>query len=82
MFNVASVNHPLASTVRILSEATERTPDEITQEIAVVDNDAVKRLVTSLGSSLPKPRLALLRAELEANAEKTFSPRFWAKEVA
>lgn len=82
MFNVTSVNHPLASTVRILSEATERAPDEITQEIAVVDNDALKRLMTSLGSSLPKPRLALIRAELEANAEKTFSPRFWAKEVA
>lgn len=82
MFNVTSVNHPLASTVRILSEATDRAPDEITREIAVVDNDALKRLMTSLGSSLPKPRLALVRAELEANAEKTFSPRFWAKEVA
>lgn len=82
MFNVTSVNHPLASTARILSEATEREPDEITQEIAVVDNDALKRLMTSLGSSLPKHRLALVRAELEANAEKTFSPRFWAKEVA
>ncbi len=82
MFNVTSVNHPLASTVRILSEATDRAPDEITQEIAVVDNDALKRLMASLGSSLPKPRLALVRAELEANAEKTFSPRFWAKEVA
>lgn len=82
MFNVTSVSHPLASTVRILSEATSRAPDEITQEIAVVDNDALKRLMTSLGSSLPKPRLALVRAELEANAEKTFSPRFWAKEVA
>lgn len=82
MFNVTSVNHPLASTVRILSEAMDRAPDEITQEIAVVDNDALKRLVTSLGSVLPKPRLALLRAELDANAEKSFSPRFWAKEVA
>jgi RecB family exonuclease len=82
MFNVTSVSHPLASTVRILSEAMDRAPDEITQEIAVVDNDALKRLMTSLGSTLPKPRLALVRAELEANAEKTFSPRFWAKEVA
>lgn len=27
-------------------------------------------------------RLALLRAELEANAEKSFSPPFWAKVVA
>jgi putative RecB family exonuclease len=82
MFNVTSVSHPLASTVQILSEATQRAPDEISREIAVVDNDALKRLMTSLGSSLPKPRLALVRAELEANAEKTFSPRFWAKEVA
>ena len=35
----------------------------------------------SAGQALPQ-RLALLRAELEANAEKSFSPRFWAKEVA
>lgn len=82
MFNVASVNHPLESTVRILSEATQRSPEEITREIAIVDNDALKRLVATLGDAVPKPRLTLLRAELDAKAEKTFSPRFWAKEVA
>lgn len=82
MFNVASVNHPLESTVRILSEATQRSPEEITREIAIVDNDALKRLVAGLGDAVPKPRLTLLRAELDAKAEKTFSPRFWAKEVA
>lgn len=82
MFNVASVNHPLESTVRILSEATQRSPEEITREIAIVDNDALKRLVAGLGDTVPKPRLTLLRAELDAKAEKTFSPRFWAKEVA
>ena len=82
MFNVASVNHPLESTVRILSEATQRSPEEITREIAVVDNDALKRLVAGLGDAVPKPRLTLLRAELDAKAERTFSPRFWAKEVA
>ena len=82
MFNVASVAHPLESTVRILSEATQRAPEEIAREIAIVDNDALKRLVSSLGESVPKPRLVLLRAELDAKAEKTFSPRFWAKEVA
>lgn len=82
MFNVASVNHPLESTVRILSEATQRSAEEITREIAIVDNDALKRLVAGLGDAVPKPRLTLLRAELDAKAEKTFSPRFWAKEVA
>jgi hypothetical protein len=82
MFNVASVNHPLESTVRLLSEATDRAPEEIAREIAVVDNEALKRLVSNLGSTLPKPRLSLLRAELDAKAVKTFSPRFWAKEVA
>jgi len=82
MFNVASVNHPLESTVRLLSEATQRSPDEITREIAIVDNDALKRLVSGLGDAVPKPRITLLRAELDAKAEKTFSPRFWAKEVA
>ena len=82
MFNVASVRHPLESTVRILSEAAERSSEEVTRDIAVIDNEALKRFVSGLGSVLPKPRLALLRAELEAKAEKTFTPRFWAKEVA
>lgn len=82
MFNVASVHHPLESTVRILSEATQRSPEEIAREIAIVDNDALKRLVSGLGDLVPKSRLTLLRAELDAKAEKSFSPRFWAKEVA
>lgn len=82
MFNVTSVSHPLESTVRILSEVTQRAPEEIAREIAIVDNDALKRIVAGLGDTVPKARLTLLRAELDAKAEKTFSPRFWAKEVA
>ena len=35
-----------------------------------------------MGKTLDRSRVALLKAELDATAEKSFSPRFWAKEVA
>ena len=36
----------------------------------------------ALGKKLDKPRVSLLKAELEAHADKRMSPRLWAKEVA
>ena len=39
-------------------------------------------LLKELGKSLDRPRVNLLKAELDTIANKTHSPRFWAKEVA
>ena len=44
--------------------------------VAVVDNDALDAVVQEL--ELPKSRLTMLRAELEARATRMVSPRFTA----
>ncbi len=82
MFNVTSVDYPLGPTMQALATATGLSPDEVLERIGSVDKKALDGLVKEVGKRLDKPRLALLKAELEARAEKTHSPRFWAKEVA
>lgn len=82
MFNVTKVEHPLARTVQVLADATGMDRDEIVERIATVDGKALDRLLKEAGKTLDRSRVALLKAELDATAEKSFSPRFWAKEVA
>jgi putative RecB family exonuclease len=82
MFNVTKVEHPLARTVQALADATGMGHDEIVERIATVDGKALDRLLKEAGKTLDRSRVALLKAELDATAEKSFSPRFWAKEVA
>lgn len=82
MFNVTKVEHPLARTVQVLADATGMDRDEIVERIATVDGKALDRLLKEAGKTLDRSRVALLKAELDATAERSFSPRFWAKEVA
>ena len=82
MFNVTKVEHPLARTVQVLADATGMSHDEIVERIATVDGKALDRLLKEAGKTLDRSRVTLLKAELDATAEKSFSPRFWAKEVA
>ena len=58
-------------------------PDRIAlDEKPIPEVGPLDALLRSLGKKLDKPRVSLLKAELEAHADKTHSPRFWAKEVA
>ena len=82
MFSVTKVDHPLGRTVEVLSHATGMRPDELRDQIAVVDNKALERVLKEAGKSLDRARVSLLKAELDATADKTYSPRFWAKEVS
>ena len=51
--------------------------------LAAIDNQSLDNLLKDLEGQLNRSQMALLKAELAAVAEKTFSPRFWAKkEVA
>ena len=52
------------------------------EHFAGADKKALDALLKSLGRKLDKPRVSLLKAELEAHADKRMSPRLWAKEVA
>jgi len=82
MFNTTSLDYPLEPTLTLLAEATSTSREELLGRLGIVDKKALDGLLKELGKQLDKPRLALLKAELEAHADKSHSPRFWAKEVA
>ncbi len=81
VFNVTSLEHPLDSTLALLGNATGSSREELLERIATVDKKALDGLLKELGKAVDKPRLALLKAELEARANKRFTPRLWAKEA-
>ena len=82
MFNTAKKEHPLNETVEVLARMTGRPADELVSRLASIDNKALDQLIKELGRELDRPKLNMLKAELEATAHKTYSPRFWAKAVS
>jgi putative RecB family exonuclease len=82
MFTTTSLDYPLDPTLSLLSEATGLSRDEVLGKLGTIDKKALDELLKSLGKKLDKPRVSLLKAELDAHADKKVSPRFWAKEVA
>ena len=81
MSHACSFEYPLEPTLKALAAATDTSRDELVRKLATIDKDALSALLKELGKELPKPRVRLLQAELEARATKTFTPRLWAKEV-
>jgi hypothetical protein len=82
MFSTTSVDYPLEPTLSLLAEATGLGRDELLGRLASVDKKALDAVLKGIGKKLDKPRVSLLKAELDAHATKTHSPRFSANEVA
>jgi putative RecB family exonuclease len=82
MFATTSIDYPLEPTLSLLADATGLSHDEVLGKLGAIDKKALDALLKSLGKKLDKPRVSLLKAELEAHADKRMSPRLWAKEVA
>lgn len=82
MFATTSIDYPLEPTLSLLADATGLSHDEVLEKLGAIDKKALDALLKSLGKKLEKPRVSLLKAELEAHADKKLSPRLWAKEVA
>jgi len=82
MFNAASKEYPLERTLSALASATGETPEALLAQVGSIDKKSLDALVKKLAKSIGKDRATLLKAELDAIAEKRFSQRFWAKEVA
>jgi RecB family exonuclease len=82
MFATTSLDYPLEPTLSLLADATGLSRDEVLGKLGAIDKKALDILLKSLGKKLDKPRVSLLKAELEAHADKRMSPRLWAKEVA
>ena len=82
MFATTSLDYPLEPTLSLLADATGLSRDAVLGKLGAIDKKALDALLKSLGKKLDKPRVSLLKAELEAHADKRMSPRLWAKEVA
>jgi len=82
MFAVTTHEYPLEATLSLLTDATGMARDELLGKVGAVDKKSLDAVLKSLGKRLDKPRVSLLKAELEAKADKRHSPRLWAKEVA
>ncbi|MDF1524155.1 MAG: PD-(D/E)XK nuclease family protein, partial [Trueperaceae bacterium] len=82
MFNAASKEYPLERTLSALASATGESPEALLAQVGSIDKKSLDALVKKLAKSIGKDRVTLLKAELDAIAEKRFSQRFWAKEVA
>ena len=81
MFAMTQLDYPFEPTLRVLTEATGRSRDEIAARLAAIDKKALDALLKELGKTTDRAQIRLLKAELETHADKRFSPRFWAKEV-
>ena len=82
MYATTSLDYPLEPTLSLLADVTGLSRDEVLGKLGAIDKKALDALLKALGKKLDKPRVSLLKAELEAHADKRMSPRLWAKEVA
>ncbi len=82
LFNTAKVEYPLAKTVEVLVAAAGGSRESLVEQLAVIDGKALEKWLKEEGKTLGKSKLNLLKAELEANTTKRYSPKFWASEVS
>ncbi len=81
MLHTTSLEHELGTTLDLLTNATGLPRDEIVRKIAVVDKKALESMLKGMQGQLDKSRVLMLKAELEARADKHYSPRLWASPV-
>ena len=81
MGSTSRTEYPLARSVEAIAEIAGMDRGELVARLGVVSKDALEDVLDEVGATLPKARFTLLKATLEAQAKKTFSPRFQAKAV-
>jgi len=77
----AGITYPTARTLRVLEERTGLPSETILERVAVIDREALDRLVRETAKTGEKAKATLLRAELDAMSERAMTNRFTAKEV-
>lgn len=77
----AAVTYPIRRTLRVLEERTGLPREDILDRVVSIERDALDRLVRETTKSGDKAKANLLRAELDALAERAMTTRFTAKEV-
>jgi len=76
-----AVHYPTGRTLKVLQDRAALPVVELLERLLIIDRDALDALVRSLARDLDRPTHLLLRAELEALAERTVSPRLTANEI-
>jgi len=77
----AGISYPAGRTLRVLEDRTGLPRDELLERVATIDRDALDALVSETVKTADKARATLLRAEVNALAERAMTPRFTAKAV-
>ncbi len=79
---VARRDFPVTKTLQLLAKASGKSEAELLEKLAGIENGQLDALVKSLGPKVGKPKLNMLKAELEAVVEKNFSTRLFATRAA
>ena len=81
VFPTRTMSYPLEATAEVLSKATGQPLQAVMERIAGVDKKALDRALKELAKAQGKPRVTLIKAELETHAKVSHSARFCAKAV-
>ncbi len=81
MGSTSRTEYPLAKTVDALTDVAGVAREDLIARLGVVDKDALGEVIEEIAKRLPKTRLTMLKAQIEAQAKRSYSPRFQAKAV-
>jgi RecB family exonuclease len=76
---VAHTTYRASPTLALLRGATGRDETELAALLLTVDKPRLEALLRDLGASMPAAQLRMLRAQLEAAGETSYSPRLQAQ---
>lgn len=82
IFNAQKYEYPFDPTIDALVRFTGKPRDDLIGRLAAIENKVLDKLLKELSKETDRSRVALLKAELEAAADKKHIPRFWAKAIS
>ncbi|MBK7537535.1 MAG: PD-(D/E)XK nuclease family protein [Myxococcales bacterium] len=78
----STVEYPIEPTLSLLADATGAPKEQLATKLLAIDKKAFDQVLAEVGKQLPRARVALLKAEIDAHASTRYSTRFWAKGMA
>lgn len=81
MSRATQASYPVGPTLEVLREVAGLSSDQARERLLVVDKGRLDALVKDLGRDMDRAQHRMLKARLDAVAEKTVVPRFSAREA-
>jgi hypothetical protein len=75
------VSYPTDSTLLVLNEVLGESMEDLARRLLVVEKSSVEALLKEASKELLPADLKMLKARLDAIAEKSYSPRFVAQKA-